>query len=440
MNMPPKYRLSSQYHEYRKTKFDAGGAMSSGQQWAAVGTAARMASGIINSVYTQNDFGARPIGADIGTGALSGAAMGTSVLPGWGTAIGAVVGAGYGAISGSIRNNKAHRLESQFHQTQDAQQRSLSNAAIAQNPSLTQGNIGASYYADGGEIGPGKGLWSTNKQAYVDSTLNANKNLDWVQRLYEKNAPSMQIPGQPGRSTHFMADDGNGYVFPTAVRENGSMKYLGDSAEDYAHRTHTGIQFPSKQGMWFANNGYKTGTGVNNSINSLGVPYNDPNYKTHAMGGRISAPDDSAEKMAVKEPGGARAKSRPLAENYLTRSTKTEGGSLTPLSNDSVAINGPSHEAGGVQLPDNGAEVEGGETMKGNFVFSDRLGFADEHKRLASAIGKIQKKGVMTPDRVNSVRRMQERENQLALSQEYLKHILSNGAHPDPTQPQTAAA
>lgn len=305
MNMPPKYRLSSQYHEYRKTKFDAGGAMSSGQQWAAVGTAARMASGIIDSVYTQNDFGARPIGADIGTGALSGAAMGTSVLPGWGTAIGAVVGAGYGAISGSIRNNKAHRLESQFHQTQDAQQRSLSNAAIAQNPSLTQGNIGASYYA---------------------------------------------------------------------------------------------------------------------------------------MGGRMSAPDDSAEKMAVKEPGGARAKSRPLAENYLTRSTKTEGGSLTPLSNDSVAINGPSHEAGGVQLPDNGAEVEGGETMKGNFVFSDRLGFADEHKRLASAIGKIQKKGVMTPDRVNSVRRMQERENQLALSQEYLKHILSNGAHPDPTQPQTAAA
>lgn len=72
--------------------------------------------------------------------------------------------------------------------------------------------------------------------------------------------------------------------------------------------------------------------------------------------------------------------------------------------------------------------------MKGNFVFSDRLGFAQEHKRLERAIGRIQSKEVMTPERVNSIRGMQKRVETLALSQEYLKHILSGGALPDPTQ------
>jgi hypothetical protein len=140
--------------------------------------------------------------------------------------------------------------------------------------------------------GPGpKGLYSTNRVGYVDSVLNANKGLDWVQRLHEKNAPTFQVPGEPDKSTHFMGDDGNGYVFPTVVRINGKMTYLGDRAEDYAHETNTGIQFPKVQGTWFANNGYKIGTGVNNSIGPDGVPYNDPHYKLHRrFGGRIIKP------------------------------------------------------------------------------------------------------------------------------------------------------
>jgi hypothetical protein len=121
-------------------------------------------------------------------------------------------------------------------------------------------------------------LFKTNKQAFVDSTLKANQHLDWVQRLYEKNAPSIQIKGQPDRSTHFMGDDGNGYVFPTVVRQNGKLVYLGDKAEDYARETKTGIQFPKEQGDWFANNGYKLGTNVNNAIGPNGVPFHNPKY------------------------------------------------------------------------------------------------------------------------------------------------------------------
>jgi hypothetical protein len=98
--------------------------------------------------------------------------------------------------------------------------------------------------------------------AYVDSVLNANKNLNWVQRLYPKNTPSMQIPGVKGPSTHYM-QSGDGRVYPTVVQTpNGSLKYLGKDAFDYADSTKTYIQFPSDAAAtWFGEN-YKKGTGV----------------------------------------------------------------------------------------------------------------------------------------------------------------------------------
>lgn len=154
---------------------------------------------------------------------------------------------------------------------------------------LTNNDPNPYQMGDGGTVPPGGGLWAAgNRRGYVDSTLKANDQLDWVKRLYEKGAPSTQIPGQPDRSTHFMSDDGKGYVFPAVVRENGQLRYLGEGAEDYARRTNTGIQFPKEQGDWFAANGYKLGTGVNNSIDRKGVPYNNPGYQVHALGGEFS--------------------------------------------------------------------------------------------------------------------------------------------------------
>lgn len=119
-----------------------------------------------------------------------------------------------------------------------------------------------------------------------------------------------------------------------------------------------------------------------------------------------------------------------LSKNYLARTQEAEGGSLTPMNSDAVQVNGPSHEEGGVQLPEAGAEVEGGETMAGNFVFSERLGFAQEHKRIAKAMGAIEGKGSMTPERVNSMKRLKDKEQKLALSQEYLKHTMAHFGQP----------
>jgi hypothetical protein len=111
------------------------------------------------------------------------------------------------------------------------------------------------------------GLFEEDKTAFVDSVFNTNSHLEWVQRLYDQNAPSIPTPKDVAEkdgqtSTHLMSDDGNGYVFPRLVMKDGKLMDLGDDAEDYARATNTGIQLPKEQGSWFAANGYKQGTDV----------------------------------------------------------------------------------------------------------------------------------------------------------------------------------
>ncbi len=131
---------------------------------------------------------------------------------------------------------------------------------------------------EGQNIPPVHPLFKSNRKAYVDSVLNANKHLEWVQRLLQPYQQSIQVQGLPGHSTHLMSDDGNGYVFPQIIKSNGKLVNLGDNAENYARANNSGIQLPKVEGTWFADNGYKTGTGVNNSISPQGVPFNNPHY------------------------------------------------------------------------------------------------------------------------------------------------------------------
>lgn len=180
---------------------------------------------------------------------------------------------------------------------------------------------------------PGKpkpgGLFANNKPAFVDSTLAANKQLDWVKRLREHNAPTMQVPGEPERSTHFMGDDGQGYVFPTVVRQPGQQKlsYLGNRAEDYARETNTGIQFPSKaKGDYFGHNGYKQGTGVNNSIDAQGRPYNNPKYRpaVHKAGGQLVMLGPDGKPQMDLGQGGNRIFSRDNTRELVNTSLKAK--------------------------------------------------------------------------------------------------------------------
>jgi hypothetical protein len=135
------------------------------------------------------------------------------------------------------------------------------------NVSLPEGFVGLGYNtkgrnyspAWGGQFEEGGEIAQRGKQ--IDKILNANKNLDWVQGLYDPNYGSVQIPGQEGRSTHFM-ESADRRVYPTVRNIDGQLKYLGDDAYNYADSTNSYIEFPTdRKAQKFAKN-YKRGTGV----------------------------------------------------------------------------------------------------------------------------------------------------------------------------------
>lgn len=103
---------------------------------------------------------------------------------------------------------------------------------------------------------------------------------------------------------------------------------------------------------------------------------------------------------------------------------KQLGGKLKPLSSTNTVVEGPSHENGGVDLPQMDAELEGGETTDGPRVFSEELGFAQLHKPLARAKGKIEQKAP-TKERINALQRIKGREDELYAQQETLKQYLN---------------
>lgn len=112
-----------------------------------------------------------------------------------------------------------------------------------------------------------------------------------------------------------------------------------------------------------------------------------------------------------------------LVKNYMSNQ-KAVGGSMQPMSKDTTVAVGPSHAQGGIGLPNQGAEVEGGETTAGNYVFSKELGFAKLHMPIAKAKGKVENKPA-TRERLNTLKLLNKKENDLKLFQEYTKKQLN---------------
>ena len=96
---------------------------------------------------------------------------------------------------------------------------------------------------------------------WVDSVLNANQALNFVQRyLYPNKYPVIKNP-DGSHSTHLMASADN-LSFPTIIQEsNGKLVQLPiDSAYNYAIKNKQFIEFPSENdAAWFSENGYKKG-------------------------------------------------------------------------------------------------------------------------------------------------------------------------------------
>ena len=109
------------------------------------------------------------------------------------------------------------------------------------------------------------GLWDTDKVAYLDSTVNANRNLEFIQRAMKNNGMNIPTPkGAPGygkgkTSSHLMTyDPKSARSYPELVNMNGTLKYLtGDAAYNYAEDTGEYIQFPNAQQADYFSQNYK---------------------------------------------------------------------------------------------------------------------------------------------------------------------------------------
>lgn len=105
-------------------------------------------------------------------------------------------------------------------------------------------------------------------------------------------------------------------------------------------------------------------------------------------------------------------------------SSYSTGGDITAMkkvNSTGVEFNGPSHEQGGIKVA--GAEVEGGETMAqgedGVYVMSNMGGISNTHRDIMRRIGKVERKP-MTPERINTLKRLRNKEQLLIKFQQSL--------------------
>ena len=104
----------------------------------------------------------------------------------------------------------------------------------------------------------------------LDSVINSNRHLNFIQRAMDAKTPEVMIQGQQYPSTHFMANDGN-IAYPTVVQTpdggirfmgkylgkdaKGNPKYDTDEAYDYAVKTGNLIKFKNPEdAAYFAEN------------------------------------------------------------------------------------------------------------------------------------------------------------------------------------------
>lgn len=349
-----------------------------------VGVAATIGAGIIDATSKPDPTtGRQSTGATVAKGALSGAAAGATLGP-----AGALVGGAVGLIGGlfGARKQKRDAMEA-LNSEVDAKNALVENrsaAMLATNPSLAEGYRRASYFSLGGDMDPGRKVART--QAEVDAANAMAKRLSLKNRL---------VPGEDAYAVKKIGD-----TLPKFVGQGITMKKVLPTTIP-AHIQASDIQ-NSGDAFWYTD----PRTGYQVDVDPSVV--NTPRLRTStAAAVTTRVPINTTASLAN---GGYM--DAPLAR------MKASGGKIKSLSSDNTELVGRSHEQGGIHIP--GAELEDNETTKDNFVFSDKLGFADIHKKLAKAKGIIEKKPV-THERVTAMRLLSDKENKLAEAQELLK-------------------
>lgn len=396
------------------------------------------------------------VGSYIAKGAASGASVGAVAGP-WGAAIGAVVGAAGGwIVGGKAKKKETGRLGAERLRFQNYQQ-AKGAATIFDDPSLITGDQGADYYANGGQLPGPKGkvvLYkpkdttivslsdkrkinpATGKLFSMPGSRSVNVDADGMKSIvsearrqgvdpYDALAVSYQETNLDKNKPYNLNPDYFGT--PTAGAKEG-VKSIADQFRYATSMQKKGIVPSGEEYTLQGYNGYgkvKTGHADLEGANSIyghPIPTEGIDLKKNPLYGKsVISLRDSILKTnpQVRDlVDSTKANGGQLAKRY--NSSMAIGGDLKPISNEAAEVEGPSHANGGVYLPQYGSEVEGGETTDGDYVFSKKLGFAQEHKKLARAQGKIENKPA-TMERINALNKIGERVEKLKATQEFIK-------------------
>lgn len=349
----------------------------------AASTVAGIGNGILDAFDSPNEYGHQAVGTTAAKSALSFGAAGASVGGPVGAGIGAALGLGVGLFNGIKAKRQETGMRAQKFTTMQTNEMNRSSAAIASDPNLITGYKNAQMFAGGGQLPT-----ATASAASALGNPSSDRNMDTIpDYLYYIKAM------QSGNSdaANQMIGHLNGIRTPQTIA---NLQFLGKSLKT------SNVYDIAKRNV---------GTETDPQMKLL---YNQLNQNPGLVDSMNYGLQKPAGDMAVKAAGGTIK--APLAQAYMN------GGNAKSLSSDTTELQGNSHAEGGIEIPQVGAEVEGGETTADNFVFSKQLGFAQLHKPIAKAKGIIEKKP-QTAERVNAMKLLNKQENKLALSQEYLK-------------------
>ena len=400
--------------------------------WGGVGAAAGTIGGIIDAANQPGQYGHVNVGASIGSSALAGAALGTSIVPGWGTLVGGVVGAGYGAVKSITGNNKADSRESKARILQAEAKRAANAQRYLEDPAggtagrewfKHGGPLNIPYkktmgvYAKGGALSFPKPVPGTyGRKPGIREIITSGEYTDPGEKQVLINYWKQTEDGQKvARNAVSLFGDGNSQLGSWNDKEKIFLRTDSDTA-GRAKANAADEDVRNKR--------------IIEMLKAKGVDTTD--LLILKDGGNIHIkPENRGKFNATKARTGKTTEELTHSSNPVTRKRAVfaqnaagwkhaAGGQIEQLSSGSVDFHGASHANGGIKLPGVGAEVEDGETMNDGYVFSKELGIAQIHRPIAKAIGKIEKKP-MTPERATALQHLKKRENRLKAVNEYLR-------------------
>ena len=373
----PRYSMGTKLPKYgdgTKNKGFDGSNNNYGQALAGIGmTAAGMGGAALSNSSYQSDGHVNAdsyAGGKVLSDAAAGASLGSTVGP-WGTLVGGVVGAGYGAISGSIEagdiNAKAddrtkaiaiqkQQMEKDKQDNISKQRDAYSRSYINQNP--ISGQQGASIYAFGtGEGSPATGITPNVTPNYNANVSNPTMNQkQWDDYNIKKGY--LPVDNQQNKIAHKTYYNPNEYVNEGL----GGFKKIQDKGQIVNYNNDNTYQpFMDYKGVVPQVVNAPTGHATSNR-KAIGFDTNSTTYKYDD--GRTATFDKSGQEI------------KPLTYSYAYG---TKGGSLKPLASGIEKAEGNTHEQGGIELSEEGkpfAEIEDKEIMvDDDKILSNRLPF-----------------------------------------------------------------